>query len=101
MDSFLFPRIHHLVGYKNSYYYYYKYNCCYRYNYNRYYTGTNIWYGRSLFQDCSSLDGDGTGYYQSDTAMPGMADYIDPYRSVKMIPHTASVVQHIVSGLKR
>ena len=100
MDSFLFPRIHHLVGYKNSYYYYYTYNGWHRYNYNRYYTGTNIWYGRSLFQDCSSLDGDGTGYYQSDTAMPGMADYLDPHYA-DTIPNAVDIEQHIVLGLKR
>ena len=71
MDSFLFPRILYLVGYKNSYYYYYKYNGCYRYNYNRYYTGTNMIDNKRLVLadlsihvigkpvDSSTLQGDG------------------------------------------
>ena len=60
---------------------------------------------RALFN--GNIGGDGTGTGAGDDRIPWdipmsmMADYIDPYRSVQMIPHTAIVVQHIVSGLKR
>ena len=55
---------------------------------------------RALFN--GNTDGDGTGDYQTpyDASMPMMADYFASYRTAKMIPHTASVVQCIVSGLR-
>ena len=58
---------------------------------------------RSLLNGDTGGDGTGTGDDRIpwDIPISMMADYIDPYYSVKMIPHTASVVQHIVSGLKR